>query len=97
MLVENLVGTGNRRCYCGGWIDHWRHFSGVTAYPQHCAADDCDRPPDIGAHVRGVGGSDSRHYIVLLCFSCNRREEPFDLVPFARLAPANIRETCGAE
>lgn len=97
MLVENIVGTGNRRCYCGSWRNHWEAFSGARGDPRHCAAYDCDNSPDVGAHVRGVGGSDRRHFIVLLCFSCNTRTGPFELVPFARLAPANIRETCGAE
>lgn len=95
MLVKNISGTGDRRCFCGSWTKHWENFSGAKYFPQRCAASDCESPPAVGAHVRAASGSDQRHAIVLLCHSCNARQGAFALNHYVIPVSANVRDTCG--
>ena len=68
MKVQNLNGTGDKACYCGTWLEHWRLFNGETRkIPSKCTATDCNEPVGDGAHIKKCVLHDQRHYIVPLC------------------------------
>lgn len=95
MFVKNLNGTSGKTCSCGSWTDHWDNYGGAAYWPQACAVKGCDSAPEVGAHVKLVGGTDQRHYIVLLCRGHNNQfGQVLELESYVRLARANIRETC---
>lgn len=96
MKVQNLNGTGDKACYCGTWLEHWRLFNGETRkIPSKCTATDCNEPVGDGAHIKKCVLHDQRHYIVPLCKKCNQRPDVFDIPDETPLALANVAETCG--
>ena len=76
--VKNLNGTAGKSCTCpgsGSWLEHWKKKAGHKA--SLCTALDCKGKAEVGGHVKKVG-EDRSHYIVPLCYSCNRRSDEFD-------------------
>ena len=97
MKEKNLNGTTGKKCPCGSWTNHWDAHANVRSWPQACGTKDCTNPPDVGAHVKRVGSKDHRHYIAMLCHSCNLRlGQTLELEPYVKLVWANVRQTCGA-
>lgn len=83
MLVRNIKGTSRFKVPHGykSWLDFWEKFRFKVAI---CASsgDDCclnGTHKLVGAHVQKVNSTDEKYYIVPLCYSCNRREEPFNV------------------
>jgi hypothetical protein len=95
MKVKNINGTGETRCNCGSWLDHWASFSGQPL-PRCCAEEKCTAEPEVGAHVQKDGYSDNSWYIVPLCRGHNAEiGKSLTIVNSVQLVPANVTETCG--
>ena len=88
MKVKNLNVTSDKKCVpCGGWLKHWENLSEETA--GYCQASGCTKEAEVGAHIKKVGGTDHKHYIVPLCKGCNGKSEEFELEPYATLVSAD--------
>ncbi len=87
VTVKNLNNTGDKHCTkCGTWLEHWKKHAGKTV--SSCSRKDCGGPAKVGAHVKKVAVDDGKHYIVPLCYECNKKAEAFELKPNINLAPA---------
>ncbi len=87
MKVKNLTITADKRCTkCDSWLGHWKKHTGKTA--SFCSGKGCTGAADVGAHVKKVAVDDGKHYIVPLCYECNKKAEAFELKPNINLAPA---------
>ena len=47
---KNKKGTGDRKCKCGSWKQHWKNFSGQT-WPNTCTVSGCLNIATDGLHV----------------------------------------------
>ena len=56
------------RCSCGGWIHHYRKFSGSNRTT--CCKEGCSNRAEDGAHVRRIRGKGI--VLIPLCPTCNR-------------------------
>ncbi len=82
----NKVGTTERDCSCGSWMNHWVKMTG-KAWPMTCSVEGCDEKATLGAHVYHANVEGER--IVPMCAGCNKKGEKFNLkggtsVPSAR-------------
>jgi hypothetical protein len=90
MKVKNLKNTSGKECAkCDSWLEHWETHTGKTI--SYCLGKGCSGSADLGAHVKKVGAGDDSHYIVPLCYECNKKTDEFELEPNTPLAPA---ESC---
>lgn len=88
--VINLHNTGDRKPKnYSTWKEFWKAEKGF--WPGTCSASDCAESAEVGAHVKKVGSSDNRWYIVPLCSGCNKRTDEFD-VSENRLVPVNDKD-----
>ena len=93
MKLRNINGTSDTACRCGSWLDHWKKFSGQSAY--FCGAVSCSNTELVGAHVRKGGGSrDQQWYIYPLCGSHSQHRGELEIWDDYRLVSANKKETC---
>jgi hypothetical protein len=88
---KNKKGTGERKCRCGSWKDHWINISGKE-WPALCSVADCKETPTLGAHV--INTKDLNEKIVPMCDSCNKINESFALKSDVVIVSANTAETC---
>lgn len=88
---KNKSGTGERKCRCGSWKDHWCNFSGED-WPKICSVHGCTNKPTLGAHI--YNSSDKSEYIVPMCDSCNKNSDDFFLRKDVKLVSANTSKTC---
>lgn len=94
MRVINFHGTSNKRCNCGSWLAHWKHFSEQTVY--NCIVIDCNNKVEVGRHVKKISIMDDNWYIVPVCSDCNNsREETLDISESVMLVPARMTRICG--
>ncbi|MCC6448890.1 MAG: hypothetical protein IT215_09435 [Chitinophagaceae bacterium] len=90
--IKNLEGTAEKKCNCGSWLQHWDAQTSLKM-PEYCVANNCTNKVEVGAHVKQIGGSDDKHYIVPFCQSCNKSDKEF-MVSSAYLVSANKTLTC---
>lgn len=95
MKVRNINGTGENTCKCGGWLDHWKKFSGQSV-PTFCPEEKCTQKAEVGAHVQREISTDGNWYIYPLCKTHNGKHgESLNVSDVYTLVPANVKETCG--
>lgn len=91
--VKNLNGTGDAKCQCGSWINHWETFSQVKA--GICKEVKCTNPATDGAHVQKTIANDNNWYIIPLCKEHNLlKGKEIEVVDSTTFIPANKKETC---
>lgn len=89
ITVTNQSGTGNKKCRCGTWIDHWEQYADDDA--SVCSEVACKESNElVGAHVRTTKGKPVR--IVPLCNSHNGSHNKIELKERTRRVLANIRK-----
>lgn len=88
--VKNKNGTSGLSCNCGSWLNHWERY--FDAHAGACAAVDCRKSAEVGAHVILDSIFDKKTYIIPLCKSCNQRTGYFYVDGY--IAPANVAKTC---
>lgn len=93
MQIKNLIGTGEKECSCGPWLNHWVKFGPGWGSPS-CANNECKKVGVLGGHVIKVDSDDAAHYIVPLCDGCNKLKDPFEARHGIPLASANVSKTC---
>jgi hypothetical protein len=94
--VVNIVGTAERSCKCGTWLNHWKKLSKSTAI--FCSVQGCARPSEVGGHVRKdglLGLIDPHSYIIPLCKNHNNQVNVSLEVGFPPMVGANVENTCG--
>jgi hypothetical protein len=91
MLVKNAIGTAEKTCRCGPWLQHFKNFAGWL--PSMCAEKKCMGTELFGAHVRKVGG-DGKTFIVPLCRAHNATTGEIEIGDFYLIVSANKAETC---
>lgn len=47
---KNVKNSGNKKCNCGSWKDHWINSKGD--WPTYCSVKNCYERAEDGAHVR---------------------------------------------
>ena len=95
MIVTNLRGTGELRCFCPSWLEHWFLYSRATSVAAVCRSRGCDQSKGlVGAHVKKYKSVDQKTYIVPLCQKHNMSNDSID-IGNAPLARANVSVTCG--
>jgi hypothetical protein len=97
MKVQNLGGTADNKCKCGGgWFDHWERYSGGTP-PRICSVFGCMNFAEVGGHVIKNNSFDKDHYIIPLCKRHNNASAGtiFEISDSTPMASANVAETCG--
>jgi len=94
MKVTNINGTSDNTCKCGSWLEHWKKYSGQSL-PEFCPVEDCFEEPEVGAHVQKNSLTDKSWYIIPLCKTHNGKQGQSLEVDVVKLAPANVKETCG--
>lgn len=95
MKVKNINGTSNNDCRCDSWLAHWARYA-PGKLPARCAAIDCDKNAEVGAHVQKESGSDSKWYIAPFCITHNNMKgQSLEVRILTYLAPANVATTCG--
>ena len=68
-IIKNVVGTGDRECSCGPWLDHWeKHSRKVSGL---CSVDECSAIAIHGAHVQRILDDGNHHFIIPMCASHN--------------------------
>ncbi|ENC6723346.1 hypothetical protein [Vibrio harveyi] len=97
--IKNAVGTGERTCKCGSWLNHWRLFSGIEK-PVVCSVFECRDVATVGAHVTRPKAKNDfyKHapYIVPMCRHHNNAHgETFDAKSGVVFVWANVNGTCG--
>ena len=95
MRVNNINGISDNACKCGGWLGHWKKFSGqpLTTF---CPQVTCVQRATVGAHVQKDNSGDSSWYIVPLCTTHNgKKGQSLDISENVNLVSANVSETCG--
>ena len=95
MKVKNINGTGESKCRCGSWLEHWANFSGQPV-PKYCPEEKCIARPEVGAHVQKDDSFDNNWYIVPLCKVHNAEVgRSLTIADSVHLVPANVSQTCG--
>jgi hypothetical protein len=94
MKVRNLLGTSEKACKCGSWLDHWENFSGQTV-PTYCPVTKCYNKDLVGAHVQKDNSSDKASFIIPLCATHNKAEGALEISDVYGLVSANVSTTCG--
>lgn len=89
---SNVNGSGERKCRCGSWKQHWINFSGKE-WPSICSVKGCYERPVLGAHVRNPDVKGEK--IIPMCWGCNQLENKFSLKDGVTCVSANMSETCG--
>jgi len=94
MKIKNINGTGDNKCNCDSWLDHWNKFSGRTI--PFCSVVYCMGHDLVGAHVQKEGDTDNKLYIIPLCRGHNAETgKSFTIKDSYPLVSANVSETCG--
>jgi hypothetical protein len=95
VYVKNINGTTDADCACGGWLEHWKKFSGQPL-PIFCPEESCIREPEMGAHVQKYDSPDAGWYIVPLCRMHNGETgKSLTISDSVNLVSANVESTCG--
>ncbi len=95
MIVKNINGISRHACHCASWLAHWALFAPGTL-PARCAAVDCTKNAEVGAHVQKESGSDNKWYIAPFCVEHNNmKDQTLEVRILTYLAPANVATTCG--
>ncbi len=94
MRLRNINGTSERTCRCGGWLDHWKRFSGQSL-PGYCPVNGCYNKDLVGAHVQKDNWYDNDWYIIPLCAAHNKKSDALELSDDWTLVSANVSATCG--
>ena len=95
MKVRNINGTRDNVCRCGGWLQHWKNFSGQSL-PTYCPEASCMNTPDVGAHVQKDNSTDESWYIIPLCSTHNAQTgKSLTVSDSIALVSANVSKTCG--
>jgi hypothetical protein len=91
---KNVSGSGDQKCKCGSWKQHWLNFSGATEWPSECSIKGCSEKPVDGGHLRC--SENNLEYIAPLCSKHNNpnNTEEMTLKGGVKLARANRSETC---
>ena len=95
MRVNNINGISDNACKCGGWLGHWKKFSGqpLTTF---CPQVTCVQRATVGAHVQKDNSGDSSWHIVPLSTTHNgKKGQSLDISDNVNLVSANVSETCG--
>lgn len=93
--AKSINGTSDADCACGGWLKHWKKFSGQPV-PLFCPVEHCIQKPEVGAHVQLGNSTDVGWYIVPLCKSHNGETgKSLAISDSVTLVSANVEGTCG--
>ena len=76
-LWKNKPGTGDEKCNCESWKNHWIKFSGKS-WPIKCSRTTCISIPELGAHLQNQNEIDLVR-IVPMCDACNKKVDNFNL------------------
>lgn len=93
MIVQNINGTSDNDCNCGGWLKHWQKFSGQVVGA--CSESSCLLPAEVGAHVQSgslLGNND--WYILPMCQRHNMRAAKMKIKEGIKPVSANKSKTC---
>jgi hypothetical protein len=90
-IVKNKTGTGNLKCNCDSWLEHWERFSRQKAH--YCSVASCWKNNIVGAHVIQVYSTDKDTYVVPLCEEHNKSTEELN-VGTTILISSNVSKTC---
>lgn len=89
--VKNLNGTGDNKCLCGSWLNHWDNFSNY--YIGKCRYIGCKAEATDGAHVQKETGAN--WYIIPLCREHNLlKGQEISVQDDTTFISANVAETC---
>ncbi|MCD7905728.1 MAG: hypothetical protein LUG24_09260 [Clostridiales bacterium] len=93
---KNVKNTGNRKCKCKTWENHWEKYSGSLEKFSDCLCANkwCLNSAEVGAHVSN-DKKGKEEFIIPLCRKCNALTEKFDVDDDTFFASANRGETCG--
>jgi hypothetical protein len=99
---RNKAGTGDRKCPCGSWKNHWENFNGFNFKFEDeggriCSEENCSEFATEGAHVFQENNDSRKEFIVPLCDTHNNpaNTKPFNLkILKTVLVSANKGETC---
>lgn len=95
MIVRNINGTSDYGCKCTSWLKHWEQYT-PGRLPTRCAALNCDKQAEVGAHVQKESGSDQKWYIAPFSTEHNNMKgQSIEVRVLTYLAPANVAITCG--
>ncbi len=93
--LKNVNGTVDNVCKCGGWLEHWKRFSGQSI-PPFCPTEGCIQRAEVGAHVQKDNSPDDGWYIVPLCKTHNAETgKSLTISDSVTLVSANTGSTCG--
>ncbi len=88
--VKNIQNTADRApSGFASWREYWCKKSGKP-WPTYCCAQGCFKLAEVGGHVKKVGSSDNRWYIVPLCYTHNNDHDAEFVVPDDMLVPVNL-------
>ncbi|WP_146211714.1 hypothetical protein [Burkholderia cenocepacia] len=96
--MKNVVGSGERSCGCGSWLDHWVKFTTHRDGDHLCSVDGCTELAVDGAHVTlphlDVEDERQLHWIIPMCRRHNKSPDQLLSKPEVRVVSANIGKTC---
>jgi hypothetical protein len=91
--VKNVPETSKQKSPCGSWIKYWEKVTRRKA-PRACPICNCSNPVEDGVHLYLVNergdNIDDGVYIIPLCRSHNRGDEPMRVVNGTLAARINI-------
>lgn len=76
MKWKNIHGTGDNQA-SKSWLEIWKERTGHKSTPL-CGRKGCGNVATLGGHVKKVDSSDNSWYLLPLCDSCNKLEDPFE-------------------
>ena len=92
--VLNVKGSGERKCKCKSWINHWENHTNKPR-PERCSAKGCFDTDIVGAHVRySDKNKPNHHHIIPLCRSHNNSVVEIDVLENTVFISANVYNTC---
>lgn len=57
MKYKNVRNTGDLKCNCANWLDHWMQFTGSRVVPT-CSVLGCGQKSIVGGHVKACDVED---------------------------------------
>lgn len=95
MKVKNINGADLPYCKCGGWLEHWRKYSG-QADPGYCPVEHCMNPARYAALVQKGGAAGNEWFVVMMCKEhAGKQGGTLIIADSAKLVTTNPKRTCG--
>lgn len=95
MNIQSIKGISQKTCACGGWLEHWKRFSGQDIFG--CPVVGCRRTDLVGAHVLRAEVPDRNVYIYPLCTAHHQVTGILNVSDAYMLIAPNKGEACGKQ